>query len=194
MPFSPSPAIALLPVPAPHNMKTKPVFPLVSLFSVLVFAAAGCAREKNKAPETKPVTQSAPAPAESPSIIRNAQVAATTAAADAGNALAGSWDAIKDYTYEKRADFSAGVSRMAVSLDEQVRALKAKRATLSEASVKDWDFAMKELEDARSDLRSKMSELSKASSETWTQAKDRAAEAWKRAQDAAARVKASTTS
>lgn len=177
-------------------MKTNPLLVSAKLFALLGLASVACSRDNTQVADTQPATPraTAPAPAETPSLIQNARVAATTAATDAGNAVAGSWDSLKDFTYEKRADFSAGVSRMAAGLDDQVRALKAKRATLTEASTKDWDFAMKELEDARADLRSKLSELSKASSETWTQAKDRAAEAWKRAQDAAAKVKASTTS
>lgn len=176
--------------------KTNPVYIGVASLATLAAALSGCSREKSATPAPPRVTQTAPAPtpSEPAQMLKKAQVATSNAMADAGNALAASWENIKDYTYEKRADFSAGFGRMASSLDEQVQALKAKRATVPEASVKDWDFNMKELEDARADLRSKLSELGKASSETWALAKERAAEAWKRAQEAAAKVKSSTTS
>ena len=173
-------------------MKTK--LPLASalLAAAVLLSSAACVREKN--PPPKPVTQTPPPPSEPARALRDARTAATNVAADAGAALSASWEGIKDFTYEKRADVAASLNRLQANVDEQVQALKAKRATVSEASAKDWDFAMKELEDARADLKYKLSELNKATAETWAEAKERAAEAWRRTQEAAAKVKASTTS
>jgi hypothetical protein len=64
----------------------------------------------------------------------------------------------------------------------------------STANTKDWDFAMKEMEDARTNLKSIRAEMSKATPETWDQEKDKVGQAWVRTQAAFANVKASTTS
>lgn len=119
--------------------------------------------------------------------------AAPAATPEPAAAVANIWDAIKDYTYQKRADFVAGATQLVEKTDEEIRQLNEKRATLPETSVKEWDFAMKELKEARAYLRSTISELSDASSETWAGAKEKVGKAWERAQDAGAKVKASTT-
>jgi hypothetical protein len=103
------------------------------------------------------------------------------------------WDSIKEYTYQNRAEFVAGAKRLLAKIDEEIRQLNAKRASLPETSVKDWDFAMKELNEAQAYLKFTISSLDEASSETWAEAKNRVAEAWKRATDACSKVKASTT-
>ncbi len=103
------------------------------------------------------------------------------------------WDTIKESTYPKRADLIAGAARLTETIDAEIEQLNAKRATLPETSVKDWDFAMKELKEARVYLKFTISSLSDASSETWNEAKEKVAQAWQRAKDACAKVKASTT-
>ena len=61
--------------------------------------------------------------------------------------------------------------------------------------TKDWDFAMKEVDDSRSYLTSSMRELAKATTpETWSAAKDKVGEAWKRAQAAVDKMNATVTS
>ena len=60
--------------------------------------------------------------------------------------------------------------------------------------TKGWDFAMKEMEDARSALHSIGTELSQATPETWNQEKDKVGQAWVRTQEAYDKVKSSTTS
>lgn len=104
------------------------------------------------------------------------------------------WDAIKDYPYEKRVEFAAGTGRLIERLDEQIRELNEKRAKLPQTSVKDWDFAMKELTEARSYLKSMIDALGDATYETWAEARERVAKAWQRTQDAYSKVKSSTTS
>jgi hypothetical protein len=87
-----------------------------------------------------------------------------------------------------------GLKALEAKLDTQLAELKAKRATMQGSpSVKDWDFAMKEMADARSYLKSMGEELAKATAETWTQQKEKVGQAWVRAQDAYANVKSSTT-
>jgi hypothetical protein len=104
-----------------------------------------------------------------------------------------SWAAIKDLGYEQRAGFLSGAGGLEAILAGQISELNAKRASMT-AEAKDWDFAMKELNDAHSYLKSVIQEAGRASPETWDQEKDKVGEAWQRAQDACDKVRMSTTS
>ena len=105
------------------------------------------------------------------------------------------WIDLKDYTYDQRVPMFAGLKQLEAKVDQQVSELTAKRAAMnSTANTKDWDFAMKEMENARSYLKSTSDELTKATPETWNQIKDKVGLAWVRAQEAYAKVKSSTTS
>jgi hypothetical protein len=105
-----------------------------------------------------------------------------------------SWSAIRTLPYEKRADFNAVFVRMVGKLDEEIRALNAKRENMTN-DTRDWDFAMKELNNARADVQSKHSELGRANTaETWADAKEKLGIAWDRAQVAVRNVRNSTTS
>ena len=104
------------------------------------------------------------------------------------------WIDLKDYTYDTRAQFFAGLEKLEAQVDAQIRELNAKRATMnSTVDTKDWDFAMKEMGDARAYLKATGEELRKANPETWSQLKDKVGQAWVRTQEAYAKVKASTT-
>jgi hypothetical protein len=115
-------------------------------------------------------------------------------ATDALAAVPDAWTTIQYFTYDKRQDFTAIFTRMVAKLDDEIRALNAKRETMTN-DTKNWDFAMKELNNARSDVQSKLTELSRATTpETWVEARDRLGVAWDRALTATSAVKASTTS
>lgn len=103
------------------------------------------------------------------------------------------WNAIKGDTYDQRADFAAGLERIATRVDNAIQILTAKRSTLPETSTQDWDFAMKELGEARTNLRYQFTELNKATPETWNETKDRVGGAWQRVRDDYDQVKLSTT-
>jgi hypothetical protein len=106
---------------------------------------------------------------------------ATVVVSDA-NATVGvsdSWDRIKDFTYEKRADFSAGIDRMSKDMDDRTATFRAKVAGAPDAASRDRDGAMKEYDDARADLRSKRTDLDNATADTWADAKAKTAESWK---------------
>jgi hypothetical protein len=104
------------------------------------------------------------------------------------------WSDIKDCTYDMRAQFFAGLSRLEAIVDAHVSLLTAKRAAMnSTANTQEWDFAMMEMKNAQSSLKSLRAELSKATPETWDQEKDKVGQAWVRAQEAFANVKSSTT-
>jgi hypothetical protein len=113
---------------------------------------------------------------------------AKAAVADVKAAASDSWDSIKDFTYERRADFSAAMDRMTKDMDEKTDALKAKMAGVQDSASKDRESAMKEYDEARADLRVRLTELGNATSDTWADAKAKADEAWKRVQAAYDRV------
>ena len=105
------------------------------------------------------------------------------------------WTDIKDYTYDMRVSFLDGLKGLEIRVDEQISELAAKRATMDAAntSTKDWDFAMQEMTNARTELKSVNAEMAKASRENWDQQKNKVGLAWVRTQDAFAKVKSSTT-
>lgn len=160
---------------------------LLTLLAVSIgLALAGCSREKSSAP--KP---SSPRPA----IVRVAPRPGrpgNSAPADAGRGA--SWDNIKQHAFEKRAEASTEFERMAADLEDQVQALKTKRSLPADGPTRDWDLLLKELEDARAELRTALGELNRATPDTWGQARDRASQALTRAQDAVANVATRRTS
>jgi hypothetical protein len=109
--------------------------------------------------------------------LDDAKTAVKDAAVDVKNAAVDSWDSLKDYTYEKRVEFSASMDRMSTSMDEKIAEEKAKApATLSadkQAAIKDYD-------DAKADLKARLTDLGNATSDTWADAKAKVAAAWQR--------------
>ncbi len=104
------------------------------------------------------------------------------------------WAQLKDDTYDQRGHFTTGVNRLSARLDEQIRVLRAKRAGMT-TDLKDWDFAMKDVDDSRSLLTSRMTELSQANTpETWLAARDNIGVAWKRAEAAVDKMNTTVTS
>jgi hypothetical protein len=108
---------------------------------------------------------------------------------------AASWVAIKDFTFDQRTDFIAGAGRLQAMLASQIAELNAKRASMpSTIETKDWDFAMKEMNDSQYYLKSMIEEAGRATPDTWAQEKDKVDQAWQRAQEAFDKVKITTTS
>ena len=156
---------------------------VIAAIGLAAFSTAGCA-EKEKSAEPSP----SPARAEA---SRNVPPAATVSPDD----VAARWGDIKDCTYETRDQFFAGLTRLESRVDDQIRELTAKRAIMDgKTSTQDWDFAMKEMENARTNLKSMGEELRKSSLETWVEQKDKVSQAWLRTQEAYGKVKSSTTS
>jgi hypothetical protein len=164
-------------------MKTNRFTNLVTAaIGLAAFSTAGCAeKEKSAEPSLSP-----------PQAVTSPTVPSATAASP--SVVAARWSDIKDCTYETRDQFFAGLPRLESRVDDQIRELTAKRATMDgKTNTQDWDFAMKEIENARTNLRSMGEELHKASPETWAEQKDKVGQAWVRTQEAYGKVKASTT-
>jgi hypothetical protein len=163
--------------PTPAQIPAAPVVAAAAMPPAPVVASAA----------EQPVQSVAP-PAQ---VVQVAGVSAVTGAP--GLPASETWDAIKDNTYDQRAGFVAGLEHITSRVDNAMQVLNARRATLPETSIQDWDFAMKDLAEARSDFRFQISELNKATPDTWSDAKDRAAQAWQRVRDDFDKVKLSTT-
>jgi hypothetical protein len=105
------------------------------------------------------------------------------------------WSALKGSTYDQRDALFAGLQPLLSKVDDQISELTAKRAVMNNGAIdtKDWDFAMKEMNNARSYLAGMAEELTQTTRENWGQQKDRFGQAWVRTQDAYGKVKASTT-
>jgi len=100
-------------------------------------------------------------------------------AADVSNTVSDSWDSIKDYTYDKRVEFTASFSRMTGKIDDQASDWKAKASSSASA---DRASAVKDYDDARADLKAKVKDLDNATADTWADAKDKVNQAWKHVQ------------
>jgi hypothetical protein len=89
------------------------------------------------------------------------------------------WDRIKDFTYDRRADFSAGIDRMSKDMDDRTATFRAKVAGAPDAASSDRDGALKEYDAARADLKAKRTDLDSATADTWADAKAKTSESWK---------------
>lgn len=186
-----------------HLPRFRPI--LLPALTATLLLSLGCRNraqavaEESVSPSAPPASAIPPAPAAPPQPAAPAEpltppsAPAAVAASNSPATVLSPWGAITDYTYERRADFTAVIGRLATATDAQIDQLNARRASLPETSVKDWDVAMKELTDARSDLQFKVSQLNSAMAENWAQVRDGAADAWRRVQEATDKVKHSTT-
>jgi hypothetical protein len=117
--------------------------------------------------------------------------AAATANPDVAS---GRWADISGCTYDQRTRFFAGLDRLEARVAGEVSGLTTRRAAMkSTANTQDWDFAMKEMKNAQSYLKSTGEVLKKASPDNWSQEKATVSHAWRRSQDAFDKVKRSTT-
>jgi len=104
------------------------------------------------------------------------------------------WSAIENDTYEQRAHFARGVDRLSAKLDNQIRELRERRAAMT-TDTKDWDFAMKDVDESRVLLTGRMRDLAKATTpEAWGDAKAKVGEAWRRSQLAVDKMNSTRTS
>jgi hypothetical protein len=79
-----------------------------------------------------------------------------------------SWNSVKDFTFEKRAELSATLDKMSSDMDARVADMKAQGK-----KVPDYD-------DARTELRASLDDLGRATTDTWATSKARVERAWDR--------------
>lgn len=166
-------------------MKSSRLISCLTVLNLLAFSTAGCAEKAKVTETTLPVVK--------PSVVATATPDASVAESPA--VATARWSDLKGYTYNQRDLLLTGLKSLEARVDAQITELVAKRAALdaSNISTKDWDFAMQEMVNARTNLKSTSADLAKATRDTWDQQKDKVGLAWVRAQDAYAKVKSSTT-
>ncbi len=169
-------------------------FRSIPTLAALALLGAAC----TKRTEVAPTTAAAPAPV-APDAVRNAAglVAAEPylpASAAGASEQPVRWVDLDRHGFAARDLLLAGIKQLGRQVDDQVAALKAQRAAMAAGTdTRDWDFAMKEMDDARSYLRSMGDAMVKADAATWDQQKAKVGLAWERTQDAYGKVKSSTT-
>ena len=162
-------------------------------FGLAAFSSMGGA-EKEKMAEASLPPAAEVATNTAAAATPGAAAAVPVAAAASPDAAAAKWSDIENCSYDLRVQFFAGLKRLEARVDAQLSELIAQRAALKgTAETKDWDFAMKEMRDARAYLQSMAEEVSTATDETWAQEKAKVGQAWVRTQAAYEKVKHSTT-
>lgn len=137
-----------------------------SRFSLLLIApaallfAAGCSKSQND--KVADATQSAT------TAVKNAAVDVKDAAVDA-------WENVKDFTLDRKADFSAGFDRTSRSMDDKIAELKANASSTTDSGKAK---AIKDYDEARANLKAKLSDLDNATADTWASAKANVKIAW----------------
>jgi len=90
------------------------------------------------------------------------------------------WNSIKDYTFDKRSEFSASIKCSVQKMDDKVTDLKAKASTDSPEKAK----ALQAYDDARAELKVKLTDLGNATEATWADAKAGVNKAWDKVESA----------
>ena len=107
---------------------------------------------------------------------------------DTKAAVAQGWDNVKDFTFEKRSDFSAQLKARQTGFEADVSKL---RADYSEAQASaSRKAAMQELKDSEADYHQKLAALGDATADTWTAGRDNVVAAWDRLQASYAKARA----
>ncbi len=134
----------------------------VAALSPVLIGASGCSKSDNSSASSN---------------LQDAKTAVTNAAVDVKNAAVDTWDSVKDYTYDKRIEFSEHVDRMDKTMDDKIADMKAQAP---DTYSKDKQAAIRDYDDARADLKAKLKDLGNATSDTWADAKAKVSEAWQR--------------
>jgi len=158
-------------------LKTISSFRLLAALSPAAIFFSGCA----KSDDAKTIAQ-------------NTEATAKDVATDVKTGAVDSWENIKDYTYDKREDFAAGLDRMSDKKDAEIQAINAKLAGLPDDAAKARDRTVKDYNEARADLKIRLAELRSATADTWVAAKEKVSEGWQRVDAAYDKVKSSPKS
>jgi hypothetical protein len=107
---------------------------------------------------------------------------------DTKAAVVQGWDNLKDYTFEKRSDFSAKLKARQTDFEAGVSKLRAEYSEAQASASR--KAAMAELKDSEADYKEKLAALGNATADTWTATRDNVAAAWDRLQASYAKARA----
>lgn len=119
---------------------------------------------------------------------QDTKTAVKEVAHDTKVAVVKGWDNLKDYTFEKRSEFTLQLKAQQADFEAGVSKL---RAEYSEASANaSRKAAMAELKDSEANYNEKFAAVGNATADTWTAARDDVAAAWDRLQASYAKARA----
>lgn len=110
--------------------------------------------------------------------VQQTKVAVTDVAVDVKDGGVSTWNRIKDFAYDKRSDFTDGINNATQKMDDKVAELKTKFTPASPERAK----AQKDYDDARAELKAKLTDLGNATADTWADAKAQVSKAWEKVQ------------
>ncbi len=119
---------------------------------------------------------------------QDTKTAVKEVAHDTKVAVVKGWDNLKDYTFEKRSEFTLQLKAQQADFEAGVSKL---RAEYSEASANaSRKAAVAELKDSEANYNEKFAAVGNATADTWTAARDDVAAAWDRLQASYAKARA----
>lgn len=107
---------------------------------------------------------------------------------DTKAAVSSGWDNLKDFTFEKRNDFTATLKARQADLEAGMSKLRAEYSEASASASR--KAAMAELKDSEANYKDKLAAVGNATADTWTAARDDVAAAWDRLQASYAKARA----
>ena len=201
-------------------MKTTNLFLLLAALAPVAVFQTGCSKRATAPTSTAstatsassytssiPVSSSSASMATSSSAIASTATDSTSAASTAmtstATASAASGKAadavpvafymVKDYSYERRDQYVAGIDRLAASMDEEHDADLGKAAHLTRPAEQAYNDAVRGYEGARNDLKHSLEVLNFASPDAWADAKAHVDISWQEVQFTFGKMKASLT-
>jgi len=97
--------------------------------------------------------------------VQDTTTAVKSAAIDVKDDAVATWNSIKDYTFDKRSEFSTSIKGSVQKMDDKVSDLQA-------------------YDDARAELKVKLTDLGNATEATWADAKAGVSKAWDKVESA----------
>jgi hypothetical protein len=159
-------------------MKNKLITTTVIIASSLTLLTfAGCSKSKQESITEK-----------SKEAYQNTKSVVKEAALDTKAAVVKGWDNLKNYTFEKRGDFTATLKARQADLEAGVSKLRAEYSDATASASR--KAAMAELKDSEADYKEKLAALGNATADTWSSVRDNVATSWDRLQASYAKARA----
>ena len=119
---------------------------------------------------------------------QDAKAATKDAYQDTKSALAKGWGNVKDYTYEKRSDFTKQVNAYEKEFEADYSKAKANYSEVEASAARKAAWA--EVKNDEANFKEKSKALGNATAETWDAARDNVVAAWDRLQASYAKARA----
>lgn len=127
----------------------------------------------------------------------NSKAAAKEVADEIKTGAVDSWKAIKDYSYDKRLEFAAGLDRLATQRDAELTVMNKQlneQAALPEATAMKREKAVADYRAARDALTPLLDQLRDSTAEGWDNTKARATDAMQDLETAFHQIQSSSVS